>query len=97
MSVSQLLSAGAMLWKVANRLYHQYKSPARIIPGPKSSHWIYGNLKEIFKTTPVSGSILQRLEIVYTDTVQGDLMVLEKWVGEYGPTFKYYGVLNVRE
>lgn len=61
MSMSQLLSAGAVvlafgLWKVAMLLYHRYRSPMRMIPGPKSSHWLYGNLKEVLEA--VSGVLL---------------------------------------
>jgi hypothetical protein len=49
-----LLSAGATLlafgiWKTIEFFYTQYKSPLRALPGPKSSGFIFGNLKEIIK------------------------------------------------
>ena len=47
------LSAGATLlafsvWKVFKLLYSLYKSPLGSIPGPRSSHFFYGNMLEIF-------------------------------------------------
>lgn len=53
-----LLLAGATvlafgLWTLASLFYPQYKSPMRMIPGPKSSHWLYGNLNEILEAVCV--------------------------------------------
>jgi cytochrome P450 len=47
----------------------------RTLPGPTSSHWFYGNFKEILNA---ENSVLH-----------------EKWSKDYGPTFKYYGFLNI--
>ncbi|KAJ7718641.1 cytochrome P450 [Mycena metata] len=41
-------SLGAyLLWKILNGLYAELTSPLRYLPGPKSSHWFYGNLLEV--------------------------------------------------
>jgi cytochrome P450 len=48
----------------------------RTIPGPKSSHWFYGNFKEILNAE--------------------NSVIHEKWVEDYGPTFKYYSFLNIK-
>jgi len=80
MFLSKLLfSAGATilafgLWKIIGLLYAYYKSPLRSVPGPRSSHFFYGNFKEILKA---DNSVLH-----------------EKWIAEFGHTFKYYGLLN---
>ena len=36
-------------------------------------------------------------DVFITVIIQDDLVVHEKWAEEYGSTFKYYGILNVRE
>lgn len=36
------------LWKLSKILYRRWSSPLRSLPGPKSSHWFFGNVKEIF-------------------------------------------------
>lgn len=95
-----LLSAGATvlafgLWKLAGLIYLHYKSPVRMIPGPKSSHWLYGNFKEIIHA--VSKVLSLPATCVLTPFIQENSIVHERWVEEYGPTFKYYGFLNVRE
>ncbi|KAJ7334856.1 cytochrome P450 [Mycena albidolilacea] len=37
------------LYEVLKLVYGELKSPIRYLPGPPSTHWFYGNLKEIFK------------------------------------------------
>ncbi|KAJ7640464.1 cytochrome P450 [Mycena polygramma] len=43
-------SLGAYLaYEVLKMIYGEFTSPIRHLPGPKSTHWFYGNMKEIFK------------------------------------------------
>ncbi|KAJ7496541.1 cytochrome P450 [Mycena latifolia] len=47
-SVAGTLGAYA-LYKISKLVYRELTSPIKHLPGPKSSHFFYGNLKEIFK------------------------------------------------
>ncbi|KAH9483655.1 Cytochrome P450 monooxygenase 169 [Psilocybe cubensis] len=38
-----------LAYKLAKVLYDQWTSPLRALPGPPSSSWIYGNMKEIYE------------------------------------------------
>lgn len=38
------------LFKVVGRIIRSFKSPLRNIRGPDSSHWLYGNFEDIFRT-----------------------------------------------
>ncbi|KAF7976459.1 hypothetical protein HWV62_6711 [Athelia sp. TMB] len=55
MILTQLsLSAGATLlafglWKLFEFVHHQWTTPLRLVPGPKSAHWFYGNFGQILK------------------------------------------------
>lgn len=49
-----VLSASSALvafgcWKLGERVWHNLKSPLRVLQGPKGTSWLYGNLKDIFK------------------------------------------------
>ncbi|KAF8147753.1 cytochrome P450 [Mycena galopus ATCC 62051] len=37
------------LYELLKVVYGELRSPIRLLPGPKSTHWFYGNLREIFK------------------------------------------------
>ncbi|KAJ7698384.1 cytochrome P450 [Mycena rosella] len=37
------------LYEILKAVYEELTSPVRSLPGPRSSHWFYGNLKEIFE------------------------------------------------
>ncbi|KAI0328401.1 cytochrome P450 [Cubamyces sp. BRFM 1775] len=43
-----LAAAGYFLWKIYKVLVFVYRSPLRILPGPPSPSWVYGNSKEVF-------------------------------------------------
>ena len=43
-------ATGYILWRIYNHLVLVYRSPLRILPGPPSPSWVYGNSKEIFAT-----------------------------------------------
>lgn len=38
------------LYQLAKYLYQEYTSPLKHLPGPKSTSWIYGNIKEIWES-----------------------------------------------
>ncbi|KAJ7810337.1 cytochrome P450 [Mycena leptocephala] len=41
-------TAGAyVLYGIVWAVYHEFTSPFRLLPGPKSAHWFYGNAKEL--------------------------------------------------
>ncbi|KAJ7063670.1 cytochrome P450 [Mycena amicta] len=43
-------SLGAyVLYHVLRLLYSEYRSPLRHLPGPKSTHWLFGNIRDIWK------------------------------------------------
>ncbi|KAJ7698392.1 cytochrome P450 [Mycena rosella] len=37
------------LYEILKAVYEELMSPVRSLPGPRSSHWFYGNLREIFE------------------------------------------------
>ncbi|KAJ7912531.1 cytochrome P450 [Mycena leptocephala] len=37
------------LYEILKLVYSELTSPTRYLPGPKSTHWFYGNIREIFK------------------------------------------------
>ena len=37
------------LYQLVKLIITQRKSPLRDLPGPETSHWFYGNLREIWK------------------------------------------------
>jgi hypothetical protein len=81
------------LWKLSGLLFQIYRSPLLSMPGPRSSHFFYGNMKEIIKAAR-GHSILSPM-INCINTTQ-DIWVLppEHGVKRSGPTFKYYGFLK---
>ncbi|KAJ7154854.1 cytochrome P450 [Mycena crocata] len=40
-------STAYAVYKIFRAVYAEYVSPLRLLPGPKSSHWFYGNFKEL--------------------------------------------------
>ncbi|KAJ7494426.1 cytochrome P450 [Mycena galericulata] len=38
------------LYEILKLVWQELRSPLRHLPGPKSAHWFYGNLKEIWKS-----------------------------------------------
>lgn len=42
------------LYEILKMVYQEFNSPLRHLPGPKSTHWFYGNMKEIFKAVITS-------------------------------------------
>lgn len=48
----QLLSLPILygVFKLLRFAYAEYTSPLRLLPGPKSTHWIFGNFKEILNS-----------------------------------------------
>ncbi|KAJ6458410.1 cytochrome P450 [Mycena vitilis] len=71
MLISLLGTAGAYaLYEVLRAVYRELTSPLRHIPGPKSTHWFYGNMKEFMEDE--------------------DSGLEERWVQEYGTTFKFH-------
>ncbi|KAF7294573.1 hypothetical protein MIND_00993800 [Mycena indigotica] len=38
-----------VLFKLFQLLHREFHSPLRLLPGPKSTNWIFGNLRDIFK------------------------------------------------
>ncbi|KAK7028306.1 cytochrome P450 [Favolaschia claudopus] len=38
------------LYKILKLIQQEYTSDVRLLPGPKSTHWLFGNLKEIFNS-----------------------------------------------
>ena len=40
------------LYKLVKHLYQEYTSPLKHLPGPKSTSWIYGNIREIWNSVP---------------------------------------------
>ncbi|KAF7328914.1 hypothetical protein MVEN_02521200 [Mycena venus] len=47
-SIAGSLGAFA-LYELLKMIYGEFTSPIRHLPGPKPTHWFYGNLKDIFK------------------------------------------------
>ena len=43
-------ASGYFIWRVFKYLSFVYGSPLRVLPGPPSPSWVYGNLKQIFAT-----------------------------------------------
>jgi hypothetical protein len=80
------------LYEVLKLVYGELKSPIRYLPGPPSTHWFYGNLKEIFKAV-----IMLDLtwSLVLTSEIQENSVLHEQWVQQYGPTIKYKVFLGV--
>ncbi|KAF8188482.1 cytochrome P450 [Mycena galopus ATCC 62051] len=37
------------LHQIFRRIYQEFNSPLTFLPGPKSSHWVFGNLRDIWK------------------------------------------------
>ncbi|KII85490.1 hypothetical protein PLICRDRAFT_56724 [Plicaturopsis crispa FD-325 SS-3] len=75
------LSAGATLlaftlYTVALHVYRILTSSLRDLPGPASSHWVFGNLKVVHGGAPGT--------------------VHERWVEEYGTTYRTSGMLSIR-
>ncbi|KAJ7670063.1 cytochrome P450 [Mycena polygramma] len=69
--ISLLGTAGAYaLYEILRAVYRELTSPLRHIPGPKSTHWFYGNMKEFMEDE--------------------DSGLEERWVQEYGTTFKLH-------
>ncbi|KAH7910386.1 cytochrome P450 [Hygrophoropsis aurantiaca] len=41
---------GFVLWKIGKHVVHQLTSPLRHINGPKSTSWLFGNMRNLFKS-----------------------------------------------
>ncbi|KAH7907833.1 cytochrome P450 [Hygrophoropsis aurantiaca] len=41
---------GFVLWKIGKHVVHQLTSPLRNINGPKSTSWLFGNVRDVFKS-----------------------------------------------
>ncbi|KAH7907834.1 cytochrome P450 [Hygrophoropsis aurantiaca] len=41
---------GFVLWKIGKHVVHQLTSPLRNINGPKSTSWLFGNIRDLFKS-----------------------------------------------
>ncbi|KAJ7670074.1 cytochrome P450 [Mycena polygramma] len=73
--ISLLGTAGAYaLYEILRAVYKELTSPLRHIPGPKSTHWFYGNMKEFMEDE--------------------DSGLVERWVQEYGTTFKFHQIFG---
>jgi hypothetical protein len=84
------------LYEVLKLAYGELKSPIRYLPGPPSTHWFYGNLKEIFKAVIM---LNPTWSLVLTSEIQENSVLHEQWVQQYGPTIKYkvfLGVTNLK-
>jgi hypothetical protein len=58
--ISVLGSLGAYaLYQVFQLVFREFNSSLRHLPGPKSTHFFYGNVKDLRKTVIASGFILQ--------------------------------------
>jgi hypothetical protein len=68
------------LWKLSGLLFQMYRSPLRSIPGPRSSHFFYGNMKEIIKA--VRGHSILSPKINCINPTQDNSAELEKWIAE---------------
>ena len=44
-------------WNLGKLFYQRWSSPLRSLPGPKSSHWLFGNSREIFKAVRIIHSL----------------------------------------
>ncbi|KAJ7087052.1 cytochrome P450 [Mycena crocata] len=66
-------SSAYVLYWIARVVYRNLTSPLRYLPGPKSAHWLLGNMKEFADD---NGAGLE-----------------ERWVQEYGHTFKVHLLL----
>nr|GAT54231.1 predicted protein [Mycena chlorophos] len=38
-----------VLYHLLRLVYEEFRSPLRFLPGPKSAHWLFGNIREIFR------------------------------------------------
>ncbi|KAJ6560690.1 cytochrome P450 [Mycena sp. CBHHK59/15] len=63
-----------VLYRVFNIVHAELTSPLRYLPGPKSTHWFFGNLKEL-ASDQTSGL---------------DKRTAERWVAQYGRTMKFH-------
>lgn len=78
-SATILACVGPALFKLSKAFWHQYRSPLRLVPGPKSSNFFIGNLVEIGDWINLADS---------TRTIR-------QWTETFGPIFKCKLFFNV--
>lgn len=71
-SATVLAFVGPALFKLSRAFLHQYRSPLRLVPGPKSSNFFIGNLVEIGDWIDVAESA----------------RTIGQWTETFGPIFK---------
>jgi hypothetical protein len=83
-------TAGAyVLYGIVWAVYHEFTSPFRLLPGPKSAHWFYGNAKELLDDVRGFCWMIPIL-------IKSPFLCLkyhglqERWVQEYGRTWKFH-------
>lgn len=78
-SATVLAFVGPALFKLSRAFLHQYRSPLRLVPGPKSSNFFIGNLVEIGDWIDVAESA----------------RTIGQWTETFGPIFKCKLFFNV--
>lgn len=78
-SATLLAFVGPALFKLSRAFLHQYRSPLRFVPGPKSSNFLLGNLVEIGDWIDVATS----------------RRTIEQWTETFGPNFRCKLFFNV--
>ncbi|KAJ7846797.1 cytochrome P450 [Mycena leptocephala] len=83
-------TAGAyVLYGIVWAVYHEFTSPFRLLPGPKSAHWFYGNAKELLDDVRGFCWMIPIL-------IKSPFLCLkyhglqERWVQKYGRTWKFH-------
>lgn len=81
------------LWKVLGVLYRRSASALRSISGPASTHWFYGNAKQMM--TAVSTWLYFKNIFKHFSPSKENAEQVEAWESQYGPTFTYHSLLKV--
>ncbi|KAF9534060.1 cytochrome P450 [Crepidotus variabilis] len=74
-SATVLALLAYIVLKLVETAYREWKSPLKVLPGPSSPSFLYGNMKQIW------------------DAEAGELH--EKWVEEFGSTFRYQSFVGM--
>jgi hypothetical protein len=80
-------------YKALSFFYDNWTSTIRRLPGPPSSSFIWGNMKEIFDAVC---SFNLSWATSHLNVSQENSALHEQWVKEYGKTIRYKGILGVR-